>query len=62
MLEILKFVKNYLLFTGGGEGMNRNRNGLWVVDLETKDMFFILPSNYGWYYILYYGIFIDNLF
>lgn len=53
----IKIIKNYLLFTGGVDDWNRNRNGLWVVDLETKDMFFILPSNYGWYGILYYGIF-----
>jgi len=36
----IKVVKNYLLFTGGGEGMNRNRNGLWVVWLERKICFY----------------------
>ena len=52
----MKVIKNYLLFTGGIGSTNRNRRGLWYVDLETRDIYYVLPSNYGTDIDLY-GIF-----
>lgn len=43
----MKIIKNYLLFTGGLGSINRNRKGLWYVDLQTRDTYYVLPSGYG---------------
>lgn len=41
----MKRVKNYLLVTGGKGLQNRDRKGMWIIDLKTKDSYFILPSS-----------------
>jgi len=53
----MKTVKGYLLYTGGLVANNRNRQGFYYVDLETKDRYFVLPSSYGTYNVACYGIF-----
>lgn len=52
----MKIVKNYLLFTGGIGIGNRDRQGFWFIDLETKDTYFVLDSYFNSNYSAY-GIF-----
>lgn len=46
----MKVIKNYLLYTATISGEKQEiRNGLWYVDLTTKDRYLVLPSNYNYY-------------
>jgi len=50
----MKTVKNYLLYTTSSGGTNRNKGGLWYVDLTNGDRYYVLPSNYN-YNDIYFG-------
>ena len=53
----MKIIKNYLLYTTGSGYQNRNRGGLWYVDLTSGDRYYVLPSNYNYHNINFGAIF-----
>ena len=50
----MKVIKNYLLYTTSSGYTNRNKGGLWYVDLTNRDRYYVLPSNYN-YNDIYFG-------
>ena len=52
--------ESYLLVTANNGQYNRNRTGLWILDLETGEWFYCQPSHYGTYGTLFGAIFISS--
>ncbi len=53
----MKIIKNYLLYTTSSGFTNRNRGGLWYVDLTNGDRYYVLPSNYNYNDVSFGAIF-----
>jgi hypothetical protein len=55
-------IKNgYLYFTSNCNQLNRNKSGLWICDIDTRDLFYVLPSHYSTYNTTYGGVFATNM-
>lgn len=51
----------YLYFTSNCNQLNRNKSGVWVCDLSTKELYYILPSHYSTYETIFGGIFVTSI-
>ncbi len=56
----MKIKENLLIVTADCNQYNRNRSGIWVLDVNTKDWFYLLPSNYGTKGMKFGAIFISS--
>lgn len=51
---------NYLIITADCQGFDRNRSGIWILDIAKKEWFYILPSSYGTYGTQFGAILVDS--
>ncbi len=56
----IKSKENFLLITADCGQRDRNRTGLWILDLDDKSWYYILPSNYGAYDLNFGAMFISS--
>ena len=56
----IKSKENFLLITANCNQRDRNRTGLWILDLEDKSWYYVLPSNYGTYNQNFGAMFISS--
>ena len=59
-IQDIKSKGNFLLITANNGQFDRNRSGLWVLDLTNSVWYYILPSNYASYGTSYGAIFISS--
>lgn len=52
--------ENLLLITANCDQFDRNRTGLWILDLIDKNWYYVLPSSYGIYNLDMGAIFISS--
>lgn len=43
----IKSKGDYLIITADCDGYDRNRSGIWILNLTNKEWFYVLPSSYG---------------
>jgi hypothetical protein len=51
---------NFLIIAGNNAQLDRNRTGIWILDLIDLDWFFVQPSNGGAWDLTFGGIFISS--